>query len=158
MSPLMKQVAAAVASMTQKQIATLEREGSLTFDLDGTPAVVESNEVEIFSEDIPGWVVANDGAITVALDVLISNELREEGIARELVSKIQNIRKGNGFEITDKINIVISANDKSDDAITRFNDYICNQVQANSLTIAPQVEGTQLEFDEFTLTADIQRI
>ena len=156
--PLMKQVAAAVAGMTQEQIATLEREGSLTFDIGGTPAVVNSNEVEIFSEDIPGWVVANDGTITVALDILISNELREEGIARELVSKIQNIRKSRGFEITDKINIVVSANDKSDDAIARFNNYICNQVLANSLTIAPQVEGTQLEFDEFTLTADIQRI
>ncbi|MDO4948626.1 MAG: isoleucine--tRNA ligase [Bacteroidales bacterium] len=156
--PLMKQVAAAVANMTQEQIATLEREGSLTFDLGGIPAVVESSEVEIFSEDIPGWVVANDGTITVALDIHISNELREEGIARELVSRIQNIRKSSGFEITDKINITVSSNDKSDGAITRFNDYIRNQVLANSLTIAPQIEGTQLEFDEFTITADIQKI
>jgi len=156
--PLMKQVAAAVAAMTQEQIATLENEGSFTLDLGGTPAVIESSEVQIFSEDIPGWVVANDGTITVALDILISNELREEGIARELVSKIQNIRKSNGFEITDKINITISSNDKSDGAITKYNAYICNQVLANSLVIAPQVSGTLLEFDEFTLTADIQRV
>ncbi|MBQ8521030.1 MAG: isoleucine--tRNA ligase [Bacteroides sp.] len=153
--PLMKQVAAAVTAMSQKQIAELETNGKLTLDLNGTPAEIEAGEVEIFSEDIPGWVVANEGTLTVALDTVVTDELRREGIARELVSKIQNIRKGSGFEITDKIKVVVSKNERTDDAITEYNDYICNQVLANSLQIADGVEGTELEFDGFTLHVNV---
>ena len=154
--PLMKQVAAAVATLDQAQISELEANGKLTLDLNGTPAEIETGEVEIFSEDIPGWVVANEGTLTVALDTVVTDELRREGIARELVSKIQNIRKGSGFEITDKINIVVAKNDSANEAINEHNDYICNQVLANSLQIVDEVaDATTLEFDGFTLDVKI---
>ena len=104
----MKAVAAAVAGMSQEAIAELEKNGSYTFQLDGTDAVVEAADVEIFSEDIPGWLVANEGKLTVALEVTVTDELKREGIARELENRIQNIRKSSGFEITDKIAIVLS--------------------------------------------------
>ena len=154
--PLMKQVAAAVTNLSQAQIGELEANGKLTLDLNGTPAEIEAGEVEIFSEDIPGWVVANEGTLTVALDTVVTDELRREGIARELVSKIQNIRKSSGFEITDKINVVISKNECTDDAITEYNAYICNQVLANSLQIVDEVtNATTLEFDGFTLDVNV---
>lgn len=104
----MKAVAVAVAGMSQEAIAELEKNGSYTFQLDGADAVVEAADVEIFSEDIPGWLVANEGKLTVALEVTVTDELKREGIARELVNRIQNIRKSSGFEITDKIAIVLS--------------------------------------------------
>ena len=99
----MKAVAAAVAEMSQEAIAELEKNGSYTLQLDGTDVLVEATDVEIFSEDIPGWLVANEGKLTVALDVTVTEELRREGVARELVNRIQNIRKSSGLEITDKI-------------------------------------------------------
>ena len=156
--PLMKQVAAAVTAMTQEQIAQLESAGRLTLDLGGTPAEIEAAEVEIYSEDIPGWVVANEGVLTVALDVTVTDELRREGIARELVSKIQNIRKSSGFEISDRIAVTLSGNENSDAAIEEHKAYICNQVLADSLTIAEVAEGTPLEFDGFTLQAIVEKI
>ena len=156
--PLMKQVAAAVTAMTQEQIAELESAGRLALDLNGTPAEIEAGEVEIYSEDIPGWVVANEGVLTVALDVTVTDELRREGIARELVSKIQNIRKSSGFEISDRIAVTISSNENSDAAIEEHKAYICNQVLADSLTIAEVAEGTALEFDGFTLQALVEKI
>ena len=156
--PLMKQVAAAVTAMNQEQIAELESAGKISLDLNGTPAEIEAGEVEIFSEDIPGWVVANEGTLTVAMDIVISDALRREGLARELVSKIQNIRKSSGFEISDKINITLSRNSNSDDAVNEYNSYICNQVLANSLTLADGVEGTVLEFDGFELNIMVSKI
>ena len=155
--PLMKQVAAAVTAMSKEQIAELESAGRLTLDLDGTPAEIEAGEVEIYSEDIPGWVVANEGVLTVALDVTVTEELRREGIARELVSKIQNIRKSSGFEISDRIAVTISSNENSDAAIEEHKAYICNQVLADSFTIAEVAEGTALEFDGFTLQATVEK-
>jgi isoleucyl-tRNA synthetase len=155
--PLMKQVAAAVAVMSQEQIAELESTGRLTLDLAGTPAEIEASEVEIYSEDIPGWVVANEGVLTVALDVTVTDELRREGIARELVSKIQNIRKSSGFEISDRIAVTLSSNENSDAAIEEHKAYICNQVLADSLTIAEVAEGTALEFDGFALVATVEK-
>jgi isoleucyl-tRNA synthetase len=153
--PLMKQVAAAVTAMSQEQITELESNGKLTLDLNGTLAEIEAGEVEIFSEDIPGWVVANEGTLTVALDTVVTDELRREGIARELVSKIQNIRKSSGFEITDKIRITISRNEQTDAAINEYNAYICNQVLANSMELTELNEGTELEFDGFTLLVNV---
>lgn len=98
----MKSVAASISSMSQADIAALERNGSMEFDIDGVKASVELADVEIISEDIPGWQVANDGNITVALDVTITDELRNEGIARDIVNRIQNIRKGRNYDIVDK--------------------------------------------------------
>ena len=155
----MKAVAAAVAGMSQEAIAELEKNGSYTFQLDGADAVVEAADVEIFSEDIPGWLVANEGKLTVALEVTVTDELKREGIARELVNRIQNIRKSSGFEITDKIAIVLSKNSNTDDAINEYNTYICNQVLANSLTLADEVaDGTELNFDDFSLYVNVTKL
>ena len=155
----MKAVAAAVSEMSQEAIAELEKNGKYTFQLDGGEAVVEATDVEIFSEDIPGWLVANEGKLTVALEVTVTEELKREGIARELVNRIQNIRKSSGFEITDKINIVLSKNPDTDDAVNEYNTYICNQVLANSLTLADEVaDGTELNFDDFSLYVKVTKL
>ena len=152
----MKAVAAAVAEMSQEAIAELEKNGKFTFDLGGAEAVIESADVEIFSEDIPGWLVANEGKLTVALEVTVTDELRREGIARELVNRIQNIRKSSGFEITDKIKLTLSKNPQTDDAVNEYNSYICNQVLGTSLTLADEVkDGTELNFDDFSLFVNV---
>ena len=152
----MKAVAAAVAEMSQEAIAELEKNGSYTLQLDGTDVVVEATDVEIFSEDIPGWLVANEGKLTVALDVTVTEELRREGVARELVNRIQNIRKSSGLEITDKIKITLSKNPQTDDAVNEYKDYICNQVLGTSLTLTDEVEnGTELNFDDFSLYVSV---
>lgn len=120
---------------------------------------MEASDVEIFSEDIPGWLVANEGKLTVALEVTVTDELKREGIARELVNRIQNIRKSSGFEITDKIAIVLSKNPNTDDAINEYNTYICNQVLANSLVLADEVEnGTEISFDDFSLYVNVTKL
>ena len=155
----MKAVAATVAEMSQEAIAELEKNGRYTFVLDGAEAVVEAADVEIFSEDIPGWLVANEGTLTVALEVTVTEELKREGIARELVNRIQNIRKSSGFEITDKITIVLSRNSNSDDAVNEYNTYICNQVLATSLVLADEVtDGTELNFDDFNLYIKVNKL
>ena len=155
----MKAVAAAVAEMSQEAIAELEKNGRYTFVLDGAEAVVEAADVEIFSEDIPGWLIANEGTLTVALEVTVTEELKREGIARELVNRIQNIRKSSGFEITDKITIVLSRNSNSDDAVNEYNTYICNQVLATSLVLADEVtDGTELNFDDFNLYIKVNKL
>ena len=155
----MKAVAAAVAGMSQEDIAQFEKNGSFTFSLGGGDAVVEVADVEIFSEDIPGWLVANEGKLTVALEVTVTDELRREGIARELVNRIQNIRKSSGFEITDKINITLSKNPNTDDAVNEYNSYICNQVLGNSLTLVDEVaDGTELNFDDFSLFVKVEKL
>ena len=155
----MKAVAAAVSEMSQEAIAELEKNGKYTFQLDGGEAVVEATDVEIFSEDIPGWLVANEGKLTVALEVTVTEELKREGIARELVNRIQNIRKSSGFEITDKINIVLSKNPDTDGAVNEYNTYICKQVLENSLTLADEVaDGTELNFDDFSLYVKVTKL
>ena len=153
----MKAVANAVATLSQEEIASLEKNGSLALNLDGAEAVIEAADVEIFSEDIPGWLVANEGKLTIALDVTVTEELRREGVARELVNRIQNIRKSSGFEITDKISITLSKNILTDDAVNEYKEYICNQVLATSLTLADEVNGTELEFDDFKLYALVSK-
>ncbi|KAA6319741.1 Isoleucine--tRNA ligase, partial [termite gut metagenome] len=105
-----------------------------------------------------GWLVANEGKLTVALEVTITEALRHEGIARELINRIQNIRKSSGFEITDKIKIVLSKNPQTDDAVNEYHTYICNQVLGNSLVLADKVEkGVELEFDDFSLFIDVAK-
>ena len=152
----MKAVAAAVAEMSQEAIAELEKNGKYTLNLDGAEAVIEAADVEIFSEDIPGWLVANEGKLTVALEVTVTEELRREGVARELVNRIQNIRKSSGFEITDKIKVALSKNPQTDDAVNEYNTYICNQVLANSLELVDEVKnGTELNFDDFSLYVSV---
>ena len=152
----MKAVAAAVAEMSQETISELEKNGKYTLNLNGEEAVIEVSDVEIISEDIPGWLVANEGKLTVALEVTVTEELRREGIARELVNRIQNIRKSSGFEITDKIKITISKNTQTDDAVNEYNTYICNQVLGTSLELVDEVkDGTELSFDDFSLFVNV---
>lgn len=154
----MKAIAVAVEDLSQEAILEFEKNGQYALDLGGEQAIIELNDVEIINEDIPGWLVANEGKLTVALEVTVTEELRREGIARELVNRIQNIRKSSGFEITDKIEITLSKNPLTDDAVKEYNAYICNQVLATSLVLADEVkEGTELNFDDFSLFIDIKK-
>ena len=156
---LMKDVNAAVTALSQEQIAELET-GHLPLTLPtGDAITIDLEDVEIFSEDIPGWTVANEGALTVALDITVTDELRNEGIARELVKRIQNLRKDSGFEITDRIAIQLEHNQQTDRAVETFGDYISSQVLADSLTIVDNVDdAAELDFDDFKLKANITRI
>ena len=149
----MKTIASLVDNMSQEAIAELEMKTSYSFVLpDGTIATIDASDVDIYSEDIPGWLVANEGRLTVALEVTLTDELRREGIARELVNRIQNLRKSSGFEITDKISITLSKNPQTDDAVTEYKDYICNQVLGTELTLTDEVKnGVELNFDDFSL-------
>ena len=154
---LMKSVNAAVTGMSQEQIASLEQNGSITLQVEGVDALIELADVEIFSEDVPGWTVANEGALTVALDVEVTDELRLEGVAREIIKKIQAMRKDSGLDITDRINVKVSKNDASDEAVNRFADYISNQVLADALTLCDSVEGESVELDGYTIAVSIEK-
>ena len=147
---LMKGIAAAVAELTQEQIAELDTVGKLPLTVAGENVIIEKEDVEIISEDIPGWLVANEGNLTVALEVELTDDLRREGMARELINRIQNIRKETGLEITDHINVVIAPNDQTDAAIQSFGEYIKTQVLANAITIADN-DGISTEFDDFNI-------
>jgi isoleucyl-tRNA synthetase len=154
----MKAVAVAVGEMSQEAIAELEKTGRYALQIDGEQAFIELHDVEVISEDIPGWLVANEGKLTVALEVTITEALRREGIARELVNRIQNIRKSSGFEITDKIRITLSKNPQTDDAVNEYNTYICNQVLGTSLLLTDKVENASaLDFDDFSLFIRIEK-
>ncbi len=155
---VMKQLAAAIQAMTQENIQQFEATGSFAFDIDGQQAVVELSDVEVISEDIPGWLVANEGRLTVALDITVTEELRLEGLARELVNRIQNIRKSSGFDITDKITIAVLSSEDMDPAIRAYSSYIAGQVLAESIEIADVVsDGTELDFEEFKLTVKVEK-
>lgn len=155
----MKQVAAALQSMEQSAIAQFEKEGQYTFAIEGQEIVVSTEDVTIFSEDIPGWSVANDGNITIALDITLTDELINEGIARELVNRIQNIRKSSGLEITDRINVSVSAPDNINIAIAAHKAYIASQVLANNLFLTDQLSNaTEVDFDGTPLFIQIEKI
>lgn len=131
----MKQVAAAVQAMDQAGILELERNGAIDLTLaDGSTARVTADTVDIFSEDIPGWLVANEGTVTVALDITVTDALRREGMARELVNRIQNIRKNRDYKITDHIVIALEPVAEVADALASFGDYIASQVLADAIT------------------------
>ncbi|MDE5959655.1 MAG: class I tRNA ligase family protein, partial [Muribaculaceae bacterium] len=131
----MKQVAAAIQAMDQPQIISLERNGEITLTLpDGSEAKVTADTVDIFSEDIPGWLVANEGTLTVALDVTVTPELRREGMARELVNRIQNIRKNRDYSITDRITVSMAPVPEVTDALEEYSDYVARQVLADAIT------------------------
>ncbi len=157
---LMKEVNAAVTTLDQASIGRLEREGQLQLTLAGGDVVtVEAADVEIFSQDIPGWTVANEGALTVALDITVTDELRNEGLAREIVKRIQNLRKESGFEITDHISIVMQHQAEADKAIEGFADYIKAQVLADSITLADALaEPSTLDIEGLTLNICVQKV
>ena len=156
---IMKSLAAAIQGMSQENILAFEAAGTFTLNVEGQDATVELADVEIISEDIPGWLVANEGRLTVALDITVTESLRKEGLARELVNRIQNLRKSNGYDITDKINVTVLSSDEMDDAIKEFNEYIANQVLAVSVEITEHAisDATVLDFEDFNLSVRIEK-
>jgi len=153
---LMKLVAARMDALSQDEIAALETTGEFNFELEGQPIKVEATDVDIISEDIPGWLVSNEGNLTVALEVELTDELRREGMARELINRIQNLRKETGLEITDRISVTIEPNEEAAKAVESFGELIKTQVLANAISLAKNA-GTEVEFDDFKLHIDIQK-
>jgi isoleucyl-tRNA synthetase len=142
-------IAKEIQSFTQDQINELDKAGELTITSSGKSITLTVEDVEISSQDIPGWLVANSNGITVALDITISEELRMEGIARELVNRIQNIRKDSGFEVTDKIKVQILKNDSIEQAVLANESYIKSETLTNELIFVSEIKnGTEIEFDE----------
>ena len=156
---IMKSLAAAIQGMNQEDIMAFEAAGTFTLNVEGQEATIERADVEIISEDIPGWLVANEGRLTVALDITVTEELRKEGLARELVNRIQNLRKSNGYDITDKITVTVLSSDEMDEAIKEYNEYIANQVLAVSVEITDHAisDATVLDFEDFNLSVRIEK-
>ena len=154
---LMKAVNAAVMGISQEQIAELEANGSITLDVEGNSTVIEAVDVEIISEDIPGWTIAQEGKITVALDIDITPELRNEGMARLIIKRIQNLRKETGLEITDRISVVIENRQELVQAVDAFKEHIAAQVLANALTTGEVTDGVDTDFGEFTAKISINK-
>ena len=153
---LMKGIAAQVSGLTQTQISEFEHNEYVELDVEGNNVRVELTDVEIISEDIPGWLVSNEGNLTVALEIELTDELRKEGIARELVNRIQNMRKDNSYEITDRINVVVSPDANTDAAISQYADYIKSQILADSISIAEN-DGITVDFDDYKLNIKIEK-
>ena len=146
---LMKDVNNAVMAMTQEQISELEQNGTINLMAAGEQVTIEAADVEIISEDIPGWTIAQEGTITVALDIEITEELKNEGMARLVIKRIQALRKESGFEITDRINVVLEKKPELEPAIASFGDHIATQVLANSLVFGDATQGSEQEFGDF---------
>ncbi|HWC54521.1 MAG TPA: isoleucine--tRNA ligase [Chitinophagaceae bacterium] len=158
LGPKMKAVSAALSQFTQDDIVKLEKQGNYTLTIDGEALTLELSEVEISSNDIPGWMVANNGSLTVALDITITPELKMEGDAREFVNRIQNIRKDNGFELTDRIQVKVAANNGLKDSLAQFKTYICAEILADNLEILPEIEGgTEIEVNDVSLKVIVSK-
>ncbi|MFN8240688.1 MAG: isoleucine--tRNA ligase [Bacteroidales bacterium] len=155
---LMKEISSRVASLSQHEIAAFESDGTHVLTIEGNHVELMLTDVEIISEDIPGWQVANDGKLTVALDVTVTDELRNEGVARELVNRIQNIRKENGYDVTDKIVVKIEDHDLVREAVRLHNSYIGSQTLANSVSIVRSLEGIdvkEIDIDEVMVKVSV---
>jgi len=139
----MKSIAGIVAGFTQEDIASVESNSGWNGEIEGTSIQLDLADFEINAQDIPGWLVASEGGITVALDITLSPELKAEGLAREVVNRIQNMRKDSGFEVTDRIVVQIQTTDVITDAIKQFEQYICTEVLANSIQFTTLAEGQQ---------------
>ena len=154
----MKELAAAINAMSQDDIAKMESEGSFNFQLSTFNYTAVPEDVEIITEDMPGWLVANNGILTIALDIELTDELIEEGIARELINRIQNLRKSSGLEITDRISIVLEDRPEIHNAVLHCGDYISSQVLATSLNLQPSVvNGQAVEMDGYNVNINIQK-
>ena len=155
---IMKDLAAAIASLSQHDIVALETNGKITIPVNNQTAEISTEDVEIISEDIPGWLVANEGKLTVALDITVTDELKKEGIARELINRIQNLRKSCGFEITDKIQVTVQPDARINAVVEEFKQYITNQVLALNISLSDLTEGEVIELDDdFQLLIQIER-
>jgi isoleucyl-tRNA synthetase len=149
MGAKMKSVAAAISAFTEAEITTIERDGHFNLVVEGEQLQIQLSDVEIISEDIPGWTVANKGALTVALDITITPQLQDEGNARELVNRIQKIRKDSDFALTDRIDVTVESVDTLKSAIVNYNDYICTEILADSLELVERLQdGTEIEVND----------
>jgi len=152
----LKAVGARIQQMTAAEISTIEKTGQLTVDVDGETYTLAPDDVEIRTDDLPGWLVATDGPLTVALDVTLTDELRQEGVARELVNRLQNLRKDSGLEVQDKIRVVLGAQPELEAAVQSFGDYIRAEVQALALDFVPEISGgSVLEFDDYSVPVQL---
>jgi isoleucyl-tRNA synthetase len=148
----MKAVTAALAQFNQEDITLLEKEGQYNLPVDGEPVMLQITDVEINSEDIPGWTVANKGSLSIALDITITPELEAEGNAREFVNRIQKIRKDSNFDLTDRIEVQVSAVDGLKDSLAQFKAYICAEILADKLEFLPQIkDGITIEINDVSL-------
>jgi isoleucyl-tRNA synthetase len=158
MGAKMKGVSAALAQFTQEDIAMLEKDGEYSLSIEGEPVILQLNEVEISSEDLPGWTVAGKGRLTVALDVTVTPELEAEGNAREFVNRIQKIRKDSGLELTDRIELKVAARNGLKASLAQFKDYICAEILADSLEFVPELEGgTEIDINEVLLNVIVTK-
>src|SRR5574344_421738 len=154
----MKQVAQLLQNMSQTDITKFEDEGQFEYTINDTRIYILTDDVEIISEDIPGWLVANEGKLTIALDITLTDDLISEGIAREAINRIQNLRKSTGLEITDKIEIKIQSDKNLDSAIEKHKSYIASQVLATSIEIVPELpNGQAIEMDDNKIILDIKK-
>lgn len=154
---LMKSIAGQIEVLSQEDIVAFEKAGMITLQVDGQEVTVEVGDVEIINEDIPGWLVANDGNLTVALEVELNESLRNEGMARELINRIQNLRKECGLEITDRVNITISSDNRVESAIASFGEYIKGQVLADSIVVADN-DGNEVDLDELKVRIKVVKV
>jgi isoleucyl-tRNA synthetase len=158
MGARMKAVSAAIAAMDQQQISLLEKQGNIDLIIENESVRIELGEVEISAEDIPGWSVASKGSLTVALDITITEELRQEGDAREFVNRIQNIRKESGFELTDRIFVTAQESPDLKPSVIKYNDYICREILADTIDWSPQVQdGTEIEINDTLLKVVVNK-
>ncbi|WPQ63916.1 isoleucine--tRNA ligase [Chitinophaga sancti] len=158
MGAKMKAVAAAITAFTDADIAALERDGQFNLLIENEQVFIVLSDVEIISEDIPGWTVANKGALTVALDITITPELLDEGNARELVNRIQKIRKDNDFELTDRIQVKMAVAESLKSAIINYNDYICTEILADSVELVPELQdGVEIEVNDLTFNVLVNK-
>ena len=153
---MMKAIAASMTTLEQEQIAELEQNGFINLDIEGNAVKVEAADVDIISEDIPGWLVSNEGNLTVALEVELTDELRNEGMARELINRIQNLRKDGGLEITDRIKVTVSDAEPVKKAVESFGDYIQTQVLADSIALADN-DGLEVDLDVVKVNISIEK-
>ena len=144
----MKFIANSIRNFTKEDISKIELEGKMSIELEGKMINLDLSDVEISSKDIEGWLVANEGSITVALDVTISEELRKEGVARELVNRIQNARKDKGLEVTDRIKLTVLKFEDLEESINNNKEYIMSETLTDELVFVDQlIDGSEIEFD-----------
>ncbi len=154
----MKAVSTAIAGFTQNDISLLEKSGKIILNVGDEPLTLQLTDVEISAEDIPGWSVASKGNLTVALDIIINDELKKEGEAREFVNRIQNLRKDSGFDLTDRIKISIVKNDKLENSINEYKNYICAEILADSIVFVPEIiDGTEIEINDVSLIVNVNK-
>jgi isoleucyl-tRNA synthetase len=158
MGAKMKAVSAAIGNFSQLDIAAIEKEGEFTLQIDNESVVIELSDVDIVAEDIPGWSVASKGSLTVALDITLTDELKQEGDAREFVNRVQNIRKESGFDLTDRIFVTVLETTVLKPSLIKYNDYICREILADSIDWSPEISGgTEVEINDELLKVVVNK-